>query len=166
MHRCAKCGGSDARRIARELVFANVPALKAPGAEVVTHEDRDAIIAPNPGELTVPILHRHCHLGIVKSENRALQAMSLAFKHPKRVAEPKSAVAPFHADEIEANTVSRTLSGGNVDAKVVIRACNVIVLTEPPLQQSHFVCSADIACFRRQLTNDRLRKVDGKWLAP
>ena len=82
----------------------------------------DAIVTPQPGEITFPIMQRLCGPGLVVSEDEALRAMALAFLRLKLVAEPGGAVALaaalFHADEIEGDTVICTISGGNVDPSV------------------------------------------------
>ncbi|PYG30537.1 threonine ammonia-lyase [Pelagimonas varians] len=82
----------------------------------------DAILTPSPGEITFPILARLCGPGIVASEDEALRAMALAFRHLKVVAEPGGAIALacalFHSDKIESDTIIATISGGNVDPKV------------------------------------------------
>jgi len=82
----------------------------------------DAIITPQPGDLTFPILSRLAGKGLVVTEQQALHAMALAFSRLKLVAEPGGAVALaaalFHADEIEGDDVIVTISGGNVDADV------------------------------------------------
>ncbi|WP_422371231.1 threonine ammonia-lyase [Hoeflea sp.] len=86
----------------------------------------DAIITPQPGELTFPILSRLGGPGLVVSEDEALHAMALAFARLKLVAEPGGAVALaaalFHRDEIEGDDVIATISGGNVDADVFAMA--------------------------------------------
>ncbi|MBE0454521.1 threonine ammonia-lyase [Roseovarius autotrophicus] len=80
----------------------------------------DAIITPQPGDLTFPIMSRLCGPGITVSEDEALRAMAHAFQRLKLVAEPGGAVALaaalFHGDEIEGDAVIVTISGGNVDA--------------------------------------------------
>jgi threonine dehydratase len=82
----------------------------------------DAIITPQPGEITFPIMQRLCGPGLVVTEDEALHAMALAFSRLKLVAEPGGAVALaaalFHASEIDGDTVICTISGGNVDAGV------------------------------------------------
>ena len=82
----------------------------------------DAIITPQPGNLTFPILSRLAGPGVVVTEDEALKAMALAFSRLKIVAEPGGAVALaaalFHADELDGDTVIATVSGGNVDANV------------------------------------------------
>mgnify|MGYP003721099389 CR=1 FL=1 len=86
----------------------------------------DAIISPQPGELTFPIMHRLCGPGLTVSEDEALRAMALAFAHLKLVAEPGGAVALaaalFHGTELAGDTVICTISGGNVDPQVFARA--------------------------------------------
>ncbi|GAW35166.1 L-threonine dehydratase catabolic TdcB [Roseovarius sp. A-2] len=82
----------------------------------------DAIVTPQPGEITFPIMHRLCGPGLVVSDDEALHAMALAFSRLKLVAEPGGAVALaaalFRPDEIEGDAVICTISGGNVDADV------------------------------------------------
>jgi len=82
----------------------------------------DAIITPQPGDLTFPILQRLVGPGFVVSEDEVLQTMSLAFKRLKIVAEPGGAcalaAALFHGDKIEGDAVVAVCTGGNVDADV------------------------------------------------
>ncbi|MEM6578691.1 MAG: threonine/serine dehydratase [Pseudomonadota bacterium] len=88
----------------------------------------DAILTPAPGEITFPILHRLCGPGLAVSEDEALRAMVHAFAHLKLVAEPGGAVALaaalYRAEELESDTVICTISGGNVDADLFVRALN------------------------------------------
>jgi threonine dehydratase len=82
----------------------------------------DAIITPQPGNLTFPIMARLCGPGLVVTEDEALRAMAHAFQRLKLVAEPGGAVALaaalFHGDRIEGEAVIATISGGNVDAAI------------------------------------------------
>jgi len=82
----------------------------------------DAIVTPQPGAITFPILRRLCGPGLVVSEDEALHAVALAFARLKLVAEPGGAVALaaalFRRDEIDGDAVFVTISGGNVDADV------------------------------------------------
>ncbi|MAO00711.1 threonine/serine dehydratase [uncultured Roseovarius sp.] len=82
----------------------------------------DAIVTPQPGAITFPIMKRLCGPGLVVSEDEALRAVALAFSRLKLVAEPGGAVALaaalFRRDEIEGDAVFVTISGGNVDADV------------------------------------------------
>lgn len=86
----------------------------------------DAIITPQPGNITFPILVTLCGKGIAVSEEEALRAMVLAFQRLKIVVEPGGAVALaaalFHADQLEAETVIAVASGGNVDADIMAAA--------------------------------------------
>lgn len=79
----------------------------------------DAIITPEPGQITFPIMQRLCGAGLVVTEDEALYAMAQAFLRLKLVAEPGGAVALAAAlcrgDEIEGDDVIVTISGGNVD---------------------------------------------------
>ena len=79
----------------------------------------DAIVTPEPGRITFPILTRLAGAGIAVSDEEALRAMALAFKRLKIIVEPGGAVALaaalFHGDAIDRNTVIAVTSGGNVD---------------------------------------------------
>ncbi|EEW25899.1 threonine ammonia-lyase [Rhodobacter ferrooxidans] len=80
----------------------------------------DAIITPEPGKLTFPILRRLCGPGLVVSDDQALHAMALAFSRLKLVLEPGGAVALaaalFLPDQISGPDVIAVATGGNVDA--------------------------------------------------
>ncbi|TMM55351.1 threonine ammonia-lyase [Sulfitobacter sabulilitoris] len=86
----------------------------------------DAIITPQPGDITFPILKRLAGPGLAVSDDEALEAMAQAFTRLKVVAEPGGAVALaaalYRADQIEGTDVIVTISGGNVDADVFIDA--------------------------------------------
>lgn len=86
----------------------------------------DAIVTPAPGDLTFPILSRHCGPGIVVSEEDTLRAMAHAFTRLKVVIEPGGAVALaaalFHGDQVQGDRVVVVASGGNVDAAMFARA--------------------------------------------
>ncbi len=81
----------------------------------------DAILAPQPGDVTFPIMSRLCGRGLVVTEDETLQAIALAFSRLKIVVEPGGAVALaaalFHGDKL-GDTVVAICSGGNVDADV------------------------------------------------
>lgn len=80
----------------------------------------DAIITPQPGNLTFPIMQRLCGAGMSVTEDEALRAMTVAFTRLKIVAEPGGAVALaaalYRPKEVEGDTVIAVVSGGNVDA--------------------------------------------------
>lgn len=86
----------------------------------------DAIITPQPGHLTFPIMQRLCGAGLVVSEEECLRAMAFAFERLRVVIEPGGAVALaaalFHGDELNTQTVIVTASGGNVDRAMFERA--------------------------------------------
>ena len=86
----------------------------------------DAIITPEPGDLTFPILQQLAGPGLVVTEEEALHAMALAFKRLKIVVEPGGAVALaaalFRPNEIDGEAVVAVCTGGNVDADVFVDA--------------------------------------------
>jgi len=90
----------------------------------------DAIITPQPGDITFPIMQAHCGPGVVVSEEECLRAMAQAFLRLKVVLEPGGAAALagalFHKDEIEGDDVIVTASGGNVDAPMFARALETL----------------------------------------
>ncbi len=79
----------------------------------------DAIVTPQPGNITFPILSRLCGQGIVVTDEEALRAVVLAFQRLKIVAEPGGAVALaaalFHGESLS-DTVIAVVSGGNIDS--------------------------------------------------
>lgn len=86
----------------------------------------DAIVTPEPGRLTFPILLRLAGPGLAVSDDAALRAMALAFARLHLVLEPGGAVALaaalFHPDQIAGDAVIVVASGGNVDAPMFRRA--------------------------------------------
>ncbi len=82
----------------------------------------DAILTPQPGHITFPILNRLSGPGFAVSEQDALHAMAQAFLRLKIVLEPGGAVslaaALFQKDQIEGDAVIVVASGGNVDPQV------------------------------------------------
>ena len=82
----------------------------------------DAIVTPAPGELTFPIMHRLCGPGIAVSDDEALRAMRLAFRHLRIVLEPGGAVALAAALRSGDGPVVAVASGGNVDPETMRRA--------------------------------------------
>ncbi|MCL4189222.1 MAG: threonine/serine dehydratase [Rhodobacteraceae bacterium] len=80
----------------------------------------DAIVTPQPGEITFPILSRLAGPGLAVSDEEALRAMALAFRHLKVVLEPGGAVALaaalYRGTELRAGPVIAVASGGNVEA--------------------------------------------------
>jgi threonine dehydratase len=86
----------------------------------------DAIITPQPGDITFPILKRLCGPGIVVTEEEALRAVALAFERLRIVVEPGGAAALaavlFHPQEFAGDAVIAVATGGNVDADVFQQA--------------------------------------------
>lgn len=101
------------------------------GGAIVSNDMRarsicDAILTPQPGDLTFPILHRLCGPGLVVSDEDCLRAMALAFERLRIVIEPGGAsalaAALFHGQGADGPAVIVTASGGNVDRAVFERA--------------------------------------------
>lgn len=89
----------------------------------------DAIITPQPGVLTFPILKRLAGPGFAVTEDQAMLAVAQAFHRLRLVAEPGGAVALaaalFHGDQIDGDDVIVTISGGNVDTAVFQQALSL-----------------------------------------
>ena len=83
----------------------------------------DAIITPQPGNITFPIMSNLCGEGIAVTEEEALRAMVLAFMRLKIVVEPGGAVALaaalFHGASLNTDAVIAVASGGNVDPEIM-----------------------------------------------
>lgn len=86
----------------------------------------DAIITPQPGDITFPIMKRLCGPGIAVPEELALRAMAAAFTRLKIVLEPGGAVALaaalYRPETVAGDSVIAVASGGNVDAAMFARA--------------------------------------------
>jgi threonine dehydratase len=110
--------------VARSLE-AGEPVRNAPGATTLC----DAIMTPTPSRLTFPLLQAHCAPGLTVTDEEALRAMALAFRHLRIVLEPGGAVslaaALFRRDQIEGEAVIAVASGGNVDPGVFAQALEV-----------------------------------------
>ena len=82
----------------------------------------DAIITPQPGDITFPILKRLCGPGFAVSEDEVMQAMALAFTRLKVVIEPGGAVALaaalFRREGLSGDAVIAIASGGNADSAI------------------------------------------------
>ena len=84
----------------------------------------DAILTPQPGQLTLPILSRLAGPGLVVTDDQALQAMALAFTPLRIVLEPGGAVAlaaALFSPDLP-DTVICVATGGNVDPATFAQA--------------------------------------------
>jgi threonine dehydratase len=85
----------------------------------------DAILTPMPGRLTFPVLRRLAGPALVVSDEEALAAVRLAFRHLRIVLEPGGAVALaaalFRPEAIAGVAVIAVATGGNVDAGLFAR---------------------------------------------
>ena len=90
----------------------------------------DAIVTPQPGKLTFPIMQAHCGAGVVVTDEDCLRAMGLAYERLKIVVEPGGAVALaaalFYPEEFAGDTVIAVATGGNVDRATFIRALETL----------------------------------------
>ncbi|PRY78190.1 threonine dehydratase [Yoonia maritima] len=90
----------------------------------------DAIITPQPGNITFPIMQAHCGPGVVVTEDECLRAMGVAFDRLKIVIEPGGAVALaaalYHPDEFTSDAVVAVATGGNVDPAIFKRALDTL----------------------------------------
>lgn len=104
-----------ARSLAEGLALANTP-----GAASIC----DALLAPQAGALTWPVIARLCGPGLVVDEGQVLRAMALAHDRLKIVLEPGGAVALAAALAGAGNgeAVIVVASGGNVDRAMMQRA--------------------------------------------
>jgi threonine dehydratase len=102
----------------------------AAGRPVAIKPDRptllDALMSPAPGELTFALNKRQLAGAVAVSDEEALRAVAMAFRHLKIVLEPSGA-SPLAAVlsgqiEVKGQTVVVIGSGGNVDADVFARA--------------------------------------------
>ncbi len=111
--------------VARSLVSGRIERNQAAAGSIC-----DAIVTPQPGEITFPILRRLCGPGLCVSDDEALQAMALAWARLRIVIEPGGAVALaaalFRRDQIDGEAVVVVASGGNVDAGLFARALALI----------------------------------------
>jgi threonine dehydratase len=86
----------------------------------------DALLAPQPGNLTFAINGKRLAGAVAASDEEALAAMATAFRHLKIVLEPGGAVALAAVlngrPKLDGRTVLVVASGGNVDPEVYCRA--------------------------------------------
>ena len=86
----------------------------------------DAIVTPQPGALTFPIMQKLCRPGIVVSDDDCLRAVAFAFQRLRIVVEPGGAAALaaalFHGDKLDGGAVIAVATGGNVDPAIFVRA--------------------------------------------
>jgi len=144
------CGGGGLTSGIALALAADAPGLRARPAEPegfddvtrslvsgqIEHNDRlsgslcDAIITPQPGVMTFPIMQKHCGPGVVVSEDECLRAVALAFERLRIVVEPGGAAALaaalFHADALQGDAVIAVATGGNVDPGVFARALETL----------------------------------------
>ncbi len=82
----------------------------------------DALLSPQPGQLTFAINRQRLAGGLVVSEAQAMHAVAFAFQTLKLVVEPGGAAALAAllagALEVKGKTVAIVLSGGNIDPDV------------------------------------------------
>ena len=90
----------------------------------------DAIVTPQPGALTFPIMQAHCGAGVVVTDEDCVRAMGLAYERLKIVVEPGGAAALaaalFYPDQFEGDAIITVTTGGNVDPATFIRALQTL----------------------------------------
>ncbi|WEA24833.1 threonine ammonia-lyase [Rhizobium binxianense] len=115
--RVRPCEPSDFDDTTRSLVSGRIERNASMSGSIC-----DAILTPQPGNITFPILKRLAGPGIVVTDEEALRAMALAFVRLKIVVEPGAAVALaaalFHDKDLESDTIVVVTSGGNVDSDI------------------------------------------------
>ena len=103
-----------AQSLAAGQIIANTP-----GPKTIC----DAIVTPQPGNITFPICKSLLAGGKVVSDHDVLNAMKIAFHYFKLVVEPGGAVALAAALQPEfkpkGQHVIVVASGGNVDAQIM-----------------------------------------------
>lgn len=86
----------------------------------------DALLAPEPGDVTFPLAQKVLGPGLVVSDDEVLDAMEVAFREFKIVVEPGGAVALAAALTgrlpVKGRAVAVVCSGGNVDHATFVRA--------------------------------------------
>ena len=86
----------------------------------------DALLAPEPGDVTFPLAQKVLGPGLVVTDEEVLDAMEVAFREFKLVVEPGGAVALAAALTgklpVKDRTVAVVCSGGNVDPVTFKRA--------------------------------------------
>ena len=111
---CEPAGFDD---VTRSLAFGKIQRNAALSGSIC-----DAIVTPQPGDITFPILKRLCGPGLVVTDAEAMQAVALAFARLKIVLEPGGAVALaaalFRPDQIQGDAVIAVATGGNVDPDI------------------------------------------------
>ncbi len=98
----------------RSLALGEIDPNPAPSGSIC-----DAILTPQPGEITWPIGRRLFAPGLAVSDRDARRAMAAAFRHLKIVLEPGGAVALaaalFQPEAHQGDAIVVVASGGNVD---------------------------------------------------
>jgi threonine dehydratase len=86
----------------------------------------DALLAPEPGDVTFPLAQQVLGPGLVVTDDEVLDAMEIAFREFKLVVEPGGAVALAAALTgklpVKGRAVAVVCSGGNVDHQTFRRA--------------------------------------------
>lgn len=101
---------------------AGKPVANEPGGSALC----DALLVPQPGEITFAINRKLLAGGFAVPDDRVLGAMAVAFRHFKIVVEPSGAVglavALGETKRFRGQTVIAVASGGNVDPALYVRA--------------------------------------------
>ena len=104
--------------VARSLASGRRERNAAPSGSIC-----DAILTPEPGEITFPILRRLCGPGLSVTDREALRAVAVALRHLRIALEPGGAVALAAALALPGEgPVIAVASGGNADPAMLARA--------------------------------------------
>ncbi|CDZ59106.1 threonine ammonia-lyase [Neorhizobium galegae] len=113
VHPCEPQGFDD---VTRSLASGQIERNATQGGSLC-----DAIVTPQPGNITFSIMSKLCGAGLVVTDDEALHAVALAFSRLKIVVEPGGAVALaaalFHGETL-GDTVIAVCSGGNIDPDI------------------------------------------------
>ena len=86
----------------------------------------DAILTPEPGKVTFPIMRKLCGEGLTVSDEECMRAVYFAFIRLKIVLEPGGAAALaaalFHSEKINSDNIIIIATGGNIDKETFAAA--------------------------------------------
>ncbi|MDP6875956.1 MAG: threonine/serine dehydratase [Alphaproteobacteria bacterium] len=118
-HHCPDCAVHTVEPMGFDDTARSIAGQSRQGNEAGGNSFCDALLAPEPGELTFEVNRCLCSGGLVVSDDEVAAAMAAAFAHLKLVVEPGGAVALAAAltgkEDLSEGITVVVLSGGNVD---------------------------------------------------